>query len=398
MSADGGPDQRKPAPGRSAGGWVIFTLFLLAFLAGSARMVQIVIESRRNAGPALRSPADYGFDMSSLKVPESSLAMQRRPGEFRPQHYAELLTPQRIREKNEKEHGKTLVATDRVIGVVLDEQSRCYPLRFLNWHEVCNDRLGESQIAVTYCGLTDSASVFLVDGAAGNDANAGSWPQGLIASGLLADSNTLLTEEELTAPQATLWRQVDGLALAGKRAGERLPRVPMSLLPWGDWLRLHPETTVAGPDPARTDDYKSNPYGSYFQTERLQYPVAEAASHPADGRPAMTRCLLLSIDGADYFCSFEALKGEPDPADPELYRKELDHGLSVCWRAEGIGFSQDTAWLEYEQPDFADYVSCQGSAFLFACLSGPNAIQELSAEELVDKVAAGAANWSSATP
>jgi len=43
-----------------------------------------------------------------------------------------------------------LEETDEVIGIVEKGTAKAYPLRILTWHEVVNDRLGETPIAVTY--------------------------------------------------------------------------------------------------------------------------------------------------------------------------------------------------------------------------------------------------------
>ena len=39
---------------------------------------------------------------------------------------------------------------DLIIGVVVAGQSRAYPIKILNWHEVVNDRLADSAFVVTF--------------------------------------------------------------------------------------------------------------------------------------------------------------------------------------------------------------------------------------------------------
>ena len=50
--------------------------------------------------------------------------------------------------------------TDRVVGLLIGNEAKAYPIKVLNWHEVVNDKLGKTPIAVTYCPLTGSAVVF----------------------------------------------------------------------------------------------------------------------------------------------------------------------------------------------------------------------------------------------
>jgi hypothetical protein len=42
----------------------------------------------------------------------------------------------------------------------------------------------------------------------------------------------------------TLWSALTGAAFQGPRAGERLERIPSLLTTWGQWLRLHPQSTA----------------------------------------------------------------------------------------------------------------------------------------------------------
>lgn len=49
---------------------------------------------------------------------------------------------------------------DLVIGVVAASSAKAYPLRILAWHEIINDRLDDTPVAVTFCPLTASALVF----------------------------------------------------------------------------------------------------------------------------------------------------------------------------------------------------------------------------------------------
>jgi hypothetical protein len=41
--------------------------------------------------------------------------------------------------------------SDRVLGLVIREEARAYPLRILDWHEVVDDFVGSRAVAVTFC-------------------------------------------------------------------------------------------------------------------------------------------------------------------------------------------------------------------------------------------------------
>ena len=46
---------------------------------------------------------------------------------------------------------------DMVVGLVVNGKARAYPIRILNWHEIVNDQIAKTPVAVTWCPLTKSA-------------------------------------------------------------------------------------------------------------------------------------------------------------------------------------------------------------------------------------------------
>ncbi|MEE8445620.1 MAG: DUF3179 domain-containing (seleno)protein, partial [Alphaproteobacteria bacterium] len=47
-----------------------------------------------------------------------------------------------------------------VIGLVVGGVAKAYPLRILIWHEIVNDSIGGTPVAVTFCPLCNAAVVF----------------------------------------------------------------------------------------------------------------------------------------------------------------------------------------------------------------------------------------------
>ncbi len=369
MSAQQGKRPESSARQTPIGVWLLWSVLGLVLLAACFRVALLVGQARLNSSGVTSDPASFGYDLSAFSLDPSALAVRRPPGTFKPQHYGELLTPARIEEKNSREHGKTLVRSDRVIGVQIGTESRAYPLRFLNWHEVCNDSLGGERIAVTYSGLSDSASVFRLSEIAPPPAADQLWPAGLKDTGLVHNSIGLLSEEWLTPAEANLWRQIDGLALAGPRRGQQLERLPLVLCEWGDWLAAHPETTVAGADPGSLEEYKSNPYGTYFQTQRLDFPVVPKPSglKGEHGEWLKSRCLILRWRGEDYWCPYGWLIGIEEAGGVSRMQLSSPAGdFSFAWRPTEVGFSQETAWMQ--PPALPDgELSCLGTGLYFAC-------------------------------
>jgi hypothetical protein len=153
---------------------------------------------------------------------------------------------------------------DEVIGVARNGEARAYPLRLLNWHEICNDDF-HGPLLVTYCPLcrTGVAAVRQVNGETTTFG----------VSGLLWKSN-LVMYDELTG---SLWSQVAATALRGEKAGSRLDLVTSTITGWGEWQEVHPDTEVLLPPPHSStvvgDDalrnYNVNPYTQYENNDRI---------------------------------------------------------------------------------------------------------------------------------
>jgi hypothetical protein len=156
-----------------------------------------------------------------------------------------------------------LAAGDPVIGVVVGGEARAYPLRWLDWHEVANDRLGGRDVAVVWCGFGGSAMAF--------EREPGSR---LAPSGLVQRSVRLMVDRA----SGTLWNELTGRRASGGRAGvrstgDRLQPLPAVLTTWSAWRERHPDTTVLlggreASGPALT------PYASYHTSDEAVFPVA----------------------------------------------------------------------------------------------------------------------------
>ena len=151
---------------------------------------------------------------------------------------------------------------DRVIGVEIGGETRAYPMKVLNWHEVVNDELGGVPIVVVYCPLCDSASVA--------ERRIGGETLAFGVSGLLANSNVLFYDRTHDA----LWSQVGLRAVSGPHAGRSLDHRPWSVTSLEAWREAHPQSTVVSTDTGHPRNYQRNPYERYFRTDRLMFPVA----------------------------------------------------------------------------------------------------------------------------
>jgi hypothetical protein len=170
---------------------------------------------------------------------------------------------------------------DSVIGVSLNGDVRAYPLQILVWHEIVNDVVGGVPIAVTYCPLCYSSSVFI------RQINGTTVQFG--TSGKLYNNN-LVMYDRLTK---SLWSQIWGQAIAGSLTGQTLQRVPIDVTTWGQWKKLHPNTSVLSRQTGFNRDYGDDPYGAYYFTNDIYFPL----THHDQRLPPKTVIVGLTVGG-----------------------------------------------------------------------------------------------------
>jgi hypothetical protein len=283
-----------------SGGWVLLLAIVLSSTAVAWRLIDMARSGGAQAVGDGRNVATYGFDLSTCLVPRETLVASGLPKDgLRALNLPAFFRPEQVDSIAKRTHRKYLVSNDRVIGVTIGGKSRAYPVRVLNWHEVVNDTLGGRPIAVTYSPLCDAVVVF--------DREVGGETLRFGVSGLLSNSNLVMYDDRATNAEESLWSQLEAGAIAGPQArwvpestrpsalhaevpegrrsdtsasvaldgppGRRLTILPASLVHWADWRKRHPETTVLAGDPVLQDEYRRNPYGSYFAGDRLRFPV-----------------------------------------------------------------------------------------------------------------------------
>jgi len=103
---------------------------------------------------------------------------------------------------------KNISATDRVLGLHVNNIAKAYPIRILNHHEIVNDRFATMPVAITFCPLCGTGIAFdaVVDGKA----------RKFGVSGLLYNSDVLMYDRETES----LWSQILGKAVNGPSKGQ----------------------------------------------------------------------------------------------------------------------------------------------------------------------------------
>ena len=119
-----------------------------------------------------------------------------------------------------------------VVAVRGSSELRAWPLAWLRRRELALDEIDGVPIAVTFCSLCSTARVW--------DRRVGDAVLELAVSGMLLGGNSLLYDRETES----LWRQIDGRAVAGDHTGARLEALPSFVVSLGELKRARPDARV----------------------------------------------------------------------------------------------------------------------------------------------------------
>ena len=152
-----------------------------------------------------------------------------------------------------------LVDREPVMSVALPGQSaRAYPIRYLMWHEIVNDRIGGVPVLVTFCPLCNTGMVF--------DPRLDARTLSFGVSGLLRHSDMIMYDRQTES----WWQQALGQGIVGTHAGQQLKQLPALMEGWGAFRAAHPDGLVMD-EPDWSRNYGTNPYVGYDSSRPFLY-------------------------------------------------------------------------------------------------------------------------------
>ncbi len=163
-----------------------------------------------------------------------------------------------------------------IVTVELEgEIPRAYPIRYLTWHEIVNDRIGDVPVTVTFCPLCNSALVF--DGRLnGQELTFG-------VSGKLRNSDMVMYDRQTES----WWQQFDGEAIVGELLGAELTQVAGWMESFAEFKERNPDGIVMAQPNARRP-YGENPYAGY---DSLSKPFLYSGENPPHDIEPLARVL-----------------------------------------------------------------------------------------------------------
>lgn len=168
------------------------------------------------------------------------------------------------------------ILSDReaVVTVELEgERPRAYPIRYLMWHEIVNDRIGDMPVSVTYCPLCNSFMVF--------DGRVGDRELTFGVSGKLRNSDMVMYDRQTES----WWQQAIGTGIVGELTGTELTLLPTWMESWAEYKARNPDGLVMA-QPLFPRQYGRNPYVGYDSSRR---PFLYNGEMPPHDIPALMR-------------------------------------------------------------------------------------------------------------
>ena len=153
-----------------------------------------------------------------------------------------------------EEAAASLSPTEPVVGLIVGDDARAYPLRILIWHEIVNDIVGGAPVAVTYCPLCNTAVVF--------DRRVAGEVLDFGVTGRLRNSDLIMYDRQTES----WWQQFLGEAIVGAMTGRMLDMIPARLESFANFRSRAPGGKVLAASSGR--NYGANPYPGYDSTPR----------------------------------------------------------------------------------------------------------------------------------
>ncbi len=159
--------------------------------------------------------------------------------------------------------GDFLEAREPVVLLGVNGDARAYPLQILIWHEIVNDTVGGTPVAVTFCPLCNTTIVF--------DRRLGGRLLDFGTTGNLRNSDLVMYDRQTES----WWQQFGGEAVVGGLAGEKLKKLPASIVAWEEFGRAHPDGKVLSRETGFSRPYGQNPYAGYDSVDSPPFFPAE---------------------------------------------------------------------------------------------------------------------------
>jgi hypothetical protein len=225
-----------------------------------------------------------------------------------------------------EEAAEWLADREPVIELDFDGVARAYPLQILVWHEIVNDEVAGTPVAVTFCPLCNTAIAF--------DRRLDRRVLDFGTTGNLRHSDLVMYDRQTES----WWQQFGGEAVVGELAGAELELVPSRIVAWEDFAGRHPDGEVLSRETGFGRDYGRNPYAGYDDVD--SGPFFPAAGANDDRLLPKERVVFVELGDDAVAIPFSVLA--------KAKRMEVEVGgerLEVLW-VPGVRSALDSPFVE----------------------------------------------------
>ena len=170
-----------------------------------------------------------------------------------------------------------------VIAFENNGEARAYPLGILMRHEIANDTIGDTPVAVTFCPLCNSSIVF--------DRRVDGEVLRFGVSGNLRHSDLIMWDDKTES----WWQQFTGEAIVGEYTGRQLDFLPSLVIGFKDFSERYPTGQVldrgkgivrssAASNPYTNYDSNPSPFLFAGQADQRLFPTSRVLAAEIDGQ------------------------------------------------------------------------------------------------------------------
>lgn len=146
--------------------------------------------------------------------------------------------------------------SDIVASFHVGDDYRAYPLKYILFHHIVNDKFGKKPVLISFCGICNSAAAYnsTLDGE--------TLSFGVL--GVLYLNNLVMYDRN----SDSWWTQITGEAISGKYKGKKLTLLPgMELIKFSEFKKTHPKGKVLQPIAQYASSYELYNPNQFYETE-----------------------------------------------------------------------------------------------------------------------------------
>lgn len=127
-------------------------------------------------------------------------------------------------------------SSDTVASFHIGDDYRAYPLKYILYHHLVNDKFGKTPVLISYCGICNSAAAY--------NPIVGGKTLSFGVLGVLYHNDLVMYDKNTDS----WWIQITGGAISGKHKGAKLDLLPgLEIVKFSDFKKSHPKGKVLQP-------------------------------------------------------------------------------------------------------------------------------------------------------